>query len=132
MVELAREAGPFVVIEIERPDLVQRRPGELRAVQPNGEIRPIGKCTRALDGRRVGVFRERAFERHKPTGVVAMGVREQSGEGALDRVEGLEQDAIRMRAGELSGGRDAFAARVAFADAASTPSNSSMKRCNGS
>ncbi len=43
-------------------------------------------------------------------------VRAQSGDSALGLVEGLEGDALRLRAGGLEGGRDAFAARFADLD----------------
>jgi phosphoenolpyruvate carboxylase len=44
--------------------------------------------------------------------LVSRTVREQSGEGALELVDGLERDAIDLRAGRLAGGRDAFARRM--------------------
>ncbi|HKE19496.1 MAG TPA: phosphoenolpyruvate carboxylase, partial [Kofleriaceae bacterium] len=48
--------------------------------------------------------------------VVADTVRARSGEEALDLVEGIERDAIALRSGELEGGRDRFAGRVAALD----------------
>ncbi len=43
-------------------------------------------------------------------------VRARSGDAALELVEGIEEDAIRLRAGNLEGGRDRFAGRVAELD----------------
>ena len=71
MVQLVREAGLLVLVEVEFPDLVQRCPGELRAIQADREVRPVGKGACSLDGWSVGILRQGAFERREPTCVVA-------------------------------------------------------------
>src|SRR5688500_12189526 len=48
--------------------------------------------------------------------LLAEAVREQSGNAALAQVDHIERSAIALRAGELPGGRDAFAAEVARLD----------------
>ena len=48
--------------------------------------------------------------------LLAETVRARSGDAALELVEGIEEDAIRLRAGDLEGGRDRFAGRVAELD----------------
>ena len=48
--------------------------------------------------------------------MVSATLQEQSGDDALALVDGVEQDAIRLRAGELPGGRDAFASRFTGLD----------------
>ena len=51
--------------------------------------------------------------------LLAEAVREQSGNAALALVDHIERSAIALRAGELDGGRDAFAAEVGRLDLAS-------------
>jgi phosphoenolpyruvate carboxylase len=62
------------------------------------------------------IVEELLADLHLLDDLLADTVRARSGDAALELVRGLEQDAVRLRGGQLEGGRERFAARIAELD----------------